>query len=105
MLKGYSRRTIKTYFGHVRRYVQYAEEHVTPVGNAICIQQYLLFLLKNHYLHAYVNQAVSALKFYTIHVLGEPLAGDAYVRPKKEGKLPNVLSLEKCGWCWDTYTT
>jgi len=55
MLKGYSRRTIKTYFEHARRYVQLAEEQVTPVGGTVCIQQYLLFLLKNHYSHAYVN--------------------------------------------------
>lgn len=44
--------------------------------------------------HAYVNQAISALKFYFRHVLKQPKSA-AYVRPKKESKLPDVLSLNE----------
>lgn len=56
------------------------------------IQGYALFLLQQGYSHAYVNQAISALKFYFQYVLYHQETVP-HIRPKKENKLPNVLSL------------
>ncbi|WP_179036964.1 tyrosine-type recombinase/integrase [Paenibacillus sp. URB8-2] len=58
------------------------------------VQSYTLYLLKREYSHAYVNQAISALKFYFRHVLNLKETAP-YIRPKKENKLPNVLSLDE----------
>ncbi|WP_261991022.1 tyrosine-type recombinase/integrase [Paenibacillus polymyxa] len=62
--------------------------------NDAAVQKYALALLEKGLSHAYVNQAISALKFYFRHVLKQPKSA-AYVRPKKESKLPDVLSLNE----------
>ncbi|MGO4952331.1 hypothetical protein [Paenibacillus sp. DRB1-1] len=62
--------------------------------NDAVVQKYALVLLEKGLSHAYVNQAISALKFYFRHVLKQPKSS-AYVRPKKESKLPDVLSLNE----------
>jgi len=60
-------------------------------------QVYSLHLLEKGQSHFYVNQAISALKFY-MKLTGDENVG-SYVRPKKETKLPNVLSTEKSPSC------
>ena len=56
------------------------------------ILKYSYSLLSDHHSHSYVNQAISAVKFYMENVCGV-FEGDApYVRPKKQKKLPNVLA-------------
>ncbi len=57
------------------------------------VEKYLLNMLENNdNAHSFVNQAVSAIKFYYREVLnkGDYISGIA--RPKKEKKLPSVLS-------------
>ncbi len=93
-LRGYSQRTIKAYCGHVRRFEVFRSQGGEKVGSGKEIEAYSLALLEMGRSHAYVNQAISALKFYMEHVLGER-RGASYVRPKKERKLPNVLSAEE----------
>lgn len=58
------------------------------------IQSYSLHLFHRKCSHSYVNQALSAIKFYVQNVLlhGETVS---YVRPKKEKKLPNVISMNE----------
>lgn len=85
-LRGYSHRTIKAYCGHVKRFKDFKAE-----GKPSSIEDYSLALLGKGRSHSFVNQAISALKFYSAHVLGEK-QGASFVRPKKERKLPNVLS-------------
>ncbi|WP_437348496.1 hypothetical protein [Paenibacillus humicus] len=78
--------------GHVRRFLdhQLSDPHRT-------VQVYSLHLLEKGQSHFYVNQAISALKFY-MKLTGDENVG-SYVRPKKETKLPNVLSTEKSPSC------
>lgn len=53
----------------------------------------MMFLLKQENTsHAYVNQALSAIKFYYSNVLKKGKLLYDIPRPKKEKKLPNVLS-------------
>lgn len=58
------------------------------------IQSYSLHLLHRKCPHSYVNQALSAIKFYVQKVLLHEETV-SYVRPKKEKKLTNVLSMKE----------
>src|SRR5690606_10998542 len=87
--RGYSYRTIRAYVGHVERFFRYADERGKPAEAAI-IHTYFLHLLHEGKSHAYVNQGISAVKFYMRHVLGKSDAEVSYVRPKREKKLPNI---------------
>jgi hypothetical protein len=56
------------------------------------VQEYALQLLGQGYSHTYVNQVISALRFLATSVLQRPSGQAPYLRPKKEKKLPYVLS-------------
>ena len=91
--RGYSPKTRKVYCGHVSRFVDYAQEGDLKQISSM-VSGYTLKLLELGRSHSYVNQALSAIRFYLQVVLGlkEEVS---YVRPKKEKKLPNVLTLEE----------
>ncbi|WP_172195103.1 site-specific tyrosine recombinase/integron integrase [Saccharibacillus qingshengii] len=89
--RGYSSRTIKAYVSQTRRFFAGMAESETEINDA-AVQKYALALLDKGLSHAYVNQAISALKFYFRHVLKRS-AANSYIRPKKENKLPDILSL------------
>ncbi len=102
--KGYSIKTIKAYRGHVRRFLEYSgvfrerilqqgfDENGLPFFERVKVQEYALKLLDQGHSHAYVNQAISALRFLVADVLKWPTEEASYLRPKKEKKLPYVLS-------------
>ncbi|HBR10298.1 TPA: integrase [Candidatus Acetothermia bacterium] len=57
------------------------------------IERYLLYLLdEKHVSHSYVNQAVSAIKYFYSKVLKQPMKIAGLPRPKKAKRLPVVLS-------------
>ncbi len=94
-LRGYSRETIKAYKGHIERFIRFYWKN--PVHtNANEIEKYILHLLddqKNS--HSYVNQALSALKFLYNEVFKQPDLMINIPRPKRERKLPNVISFQE----------
>ncbi len=91
--KGYSPKTIDGYLSHLRRFLYQMElsceaEHVNA---------YLLFLLEEKGCsHAYVNQAINAIKHH-LRIVGsfneQEIMG--ILRPKTEKKLPKVLSKQE----------
>ena len=91
-LKGYSNKTRKSYIGHIRRFIDFYEEN--PLNfHKNDIDKYLLYLLEHQeYSHSYVNQAISAIKFLYIDILKIKDIIIYIPRPKKENKLPEVLS-------------
>ncbi|MFK4304824.1 integrase/recombinase XerD [Paenibacillus sp. RC254] len=91
--RGYSSKTIKAYISQTERFFAGLQGTEASINDAV-VQKYALVLLEKGLSHAYVNQAISALKFYFLHVLKQPKSS-AYVRPKKESKLPDVLSLNE----------
>ncbi|WP_081750781.1 site-specific tyrosine recombinase/integron integrase [Paenibacillus maysiensis] len=91
--RGYSSKTIKAYISQTERFFADLQGTEASINDA-AVQKYALALLERGLSHAYVNQAISALKFYFRHVLKQPKSA-AYVRPKKESKLPDVLSLNE----------
>ncbi|MCF2941471.1 site-specific integrase [Paenibacillus alkaliterrae] len=89
-LKGYSAKTIRAYSGHVKRFLVFVDKGTRGLEED-SIGKYSLSLLNQSLSHAYVNQAISAVKFFLQHVHGQ-FESVAYVRPRKEKKLPNVCS-------------
>ncbi|WP_458121614.1 tyrosine-type recombinase/integrase [Paenibacillus sp. Z6-24] len=92
--RGYSNKTIKAYTSQVQRFIAANINHEIE-SHCTAVQKYTLSLLEKDRSHAYVNQAISAIQFYFRYVLQQPHTHSAYVRPKKESKLPGVLSLEE----------
>lgn len=94
-LKGYSPKTHKSYCGHIRRFLYFTNKEPNNLDNRD-IQEYLLHLLKEQEVsHAYVNQAISAIHFLFWEILRKEIELDNIPRPKKEQKLPEVLSQEE----------
>ncbi|MNZ37278.1 Tyrosine recombinase XerD [compost metagenome] len=106
--KGYSPKTIKSYQGHIRRFMlqnSVAPDWLNKMSDVTGglelmversqVQDYALGLLEKGHSHAYVNQAISALRFLVGEVLKRPSGQAVYLRPKKEKKLPYVLSEEE----------
>lgn len=89
ILAGYSPKTKKAYEGHVRRFLEQLGRDVHH-GN-IEVRSYVERMLNDKELsHSFANQFISAMTFFCDRILREPL--QSFPRPKKEHKLPQVLS-------------
>lgn len=74
---------------------KYLSEHGKTMDRDT-VKSYTLRLLEQQNKASYVNQAISAIKFYWLHVADIVMDGTPpFIRPKKEQKLPNVLSSEE----------
>lgn len=95
-LRGYSEETHKSYIGNIRRFLLYSKKELNHL-NKEDIQKYLMYLLdEKKKSHSYTNQAISSIRFLFIKVLRKELGIiDNIPRPKKERKLPDVLSAEE----------
>lgn len=91
-LRGYSPKTIKSYISHAKLFLDHCDKKADSL-NKEDINKYLLYLLdeKNNS-HSYVSQAISSIKFIFVHVLMNDDFVVDIMRPKKENKLPEVLS-------------
>lgn len=94
-LKGYSSKTQKNYVGHIRRWLNYSDKDISDI-NTEDIKRYILFLLDNENIStSYADQAISAIKFLYNEVLKQNKDIQGFTRPKKQRKLPNVLSKQE----------
>lgn len=93
LMRGYSRKTIRVYVNHLELYSQYVKEKQYRWSGKY-ISSYTLHLAEKKCSSSYINQCISAAKFYFIKVLKEK-NDQQYIRMKKEQKLPSVLSLEE----------
>jgi len=90
-IQGFSQRTIKSYTLHLRRYTCFYENYEQI--NIENIKKYLLHLRdEKECSAAYLSQAISSLKFYYCQMQGVEETSFYIPFPKKEKKLPNVLS-------------
>ena len=96
ILKGYSYKTVKSYLGHIRRFEEYLNKPFSDLSTAD-IKSYLYYLVHDKETsHSFANQAISAIKFLWVYILHMPdYEIEVLPRPKKERKLPNVLSKEE----------
>ena len=93
-LKGYRFKTRKAYLGHVERFIRFHQKDPKSLGETEA-RAYVYELLESGKSHSYVNQCVSALRFFMQNILGNTSAVERLPRPKKERKLPNILSGEE----------
>lgn len=96
ILKGYSYKTMKSYLGHIRRFEEYLNKPVSDI-NTDNIKSYMYYLVHDKETsHSFANQSISAIKFLWVYILHRPdYEIEMLPRPKKERKLPNVLSKEE----------
>ena len=90
-LRGYSAKTRRAYLGHLARFIRFYGKEPQDLGEAE-VRRYVLHLLEERKSHTYVNQCISALKFLYEKVLKRPSPVVNLPRPKKDRKLPEVLS-------------
>lgn len=94
-LGGYSPKSRKAYLNHMKRFVQYFQLDPMELDEKQ-VKRYLLVLLENEkFSHSYVNQAISSIKFFFHRVLKNERILFAIPRPKKQEKLPEVLSQQE----------
>lgn len=92
ILKGYSSSTRKNYLAHMKRFLLHADKQHERIETED-IRNYLLFLFKERNMsHSFVNQAISTIKFLFNVVLNRDDLRIHLPRPKKEEKLPDILS-------------
>lgn len=91
-LKGYGTKTIKSYTSNVRSFLIYSDKMPEDILNED-VKDYLLYLIDGKNVsHSYVNQCFSAVRFFFMYILGKGNVVFNIPRPKKESKLPVVLS-------------
>lgn len=91
--KGYTYRTRDNYYEHMVRFLRYSDDQMS----VRLVNDYILHLLEiEKCSHSYVNQLINAMKLY-LRNFDQYDEGDIYkiVRPRKEKKLPKVLSKEE----------
>lgn len=88
--RGLSPETLKAYIFHNREFLAYLQEKLALPSEQE-VKEYLVFLQENHS-PAYASLALAAIKFFYKTVLLHDLFLDP---PKKEWKLPSVLSREE----------
>lgn len=94
-LKGYSKRTIKSYLGHISRFIFLSGKNPEFMGENE-VNQYLLYMIEDEEAsHSYINQIVSALKFLFTKIYKQEDIIINITRPKKERKLPKVLNQDE----------
>lgn len=92
-LRNYSHKTVKAYLSCLRAFVRYFRpRHPRQLSNGD-IRNYLLHLLEIECRSSgTVNQVFNALRFLYVDLYHRPFVIDSLPRPRKERKLPDVLS-------------
>lgn len=92
----YSASTIKTYTESMRTFFRFfSSKAPEELGNDDLVIFNNRYILANHYSSSYQNQVVNAIKLFYRTVEHRNLDIDLIHRPKREHKLPNVLSKQE----------
>jgi integrase/recombinase XerD len=92
-LRNYSNKTIKAYVSCIRLLVRYIRPKHPRNATNDDLRSFLLFLIEHeHYASATINQVINALRLLYVDLYRKPMALGKLPRPKKERKLPVVLS-------------
>jgi integrase/recombinase XerD len=92
--KGYSSNTERAYTGHALRFLR---QLVVPFNQVepSHVQSYIDGLFQEHRSNTYISQTLSALRFWICEVEGRAGFQKIWIMPKREQKLPAVLSAEE----------
>lgn len=94
--KRYSPQTIETYTGVLKSFFQFHRTKPVSAINAMDVVEFNnKYILKNNYSSSYQNQLVNALKLYYSVVEHTAMEIELLHRPRREKKLPNVLSMNE----------
>ncbi|MFP5471801.1 MAG: site-specific tyrosine recombinase/integron integrase [Bacteroidia bacterium] len=92
----YSPNTIKTYTDALRTFLKfYHAKPITEINNQDLIRFNNEYILHNGFSSSFQNQVVNAIKLFFSKIENTKLDVDLVHRPKREKKLPNVLSKEE----------
>ncbi len=94
-LKQYSHNTSRIYISMFERFMQYYKDKDLFDINENDIRDYLQTLIKEKKSNSYINQMLNSIKFYYEVVEGMPNRFYSIERPRKETKLPKVISKEE----------
>jgi integrase/recombinase XerD len=90
--KHYAFNTAKLYLAHFTKFVAFSNTRGVNELTDIEINAYLNYLVVNGKSKSYINSSVNAIKFYYEVVLGMPNRFYSVDRPRKDQKLPKVIS-------------
>lgn len=95
-LRNYSHKTIKAYTSCVRSLIQhFGPKHPRELTNED-LRNYLIHLIeKEQYQSSTINQVINALRFLYVELYKRQMQLGDLPRPRKERKLPEVLSEEE----------
>jgi len=94
-LKKYASSTAKTYISCFEPFLNFYKDVELSSLDENDIRNYLKHLVQTGKSNSYLNQAVNSIKFYYEVVLEMPNRFYAIERPRKEYKLPKVISKEE----------
>lgn len=96
LAKRYAESTIKTYSEALRVFFRfYHDKPIDEIDNADLIHFNNEYILKNRYSQCYQNQVVNAIKLFYRKIQQRKLEIEQIERPKREKKLPEVISKEE----------
>lgn len=99
--KRYSRNTIKTYKDAIRTFLRYhSDKPVHEINEQDLIKFNNQYILKNGYSASFQNQVINAIKLFYQRMEKRSLKPEDLHRPKREKRLPNVISNEEVGKFW-----
>ena len=92
----YAENTIKTYLDAISIFLRfYSEKPISEIQNLDIIHFNNEYILKNKYSASFQNQIVNAVKLFFQVVDQKKIVVELIERPRREHKLPNVLSKEE----------
>jgi site-specific recombinase XerD len=94
-LKRYANSTVRTYVHFFELFINYYKDRELQTLSEGDIRAFLQQLIQKNLSNSYINQAINAIKFYYEVVLGMPNRFYEIERPRKESKLPQVISKEE----------
>jgi len=94
--KRYSTSSIKTYTDSLKVFLSFCSPKKPEEIEAQDMVDFVNdFIIKYNYSYSYQNQIVNAAKLYFREILKSELDVESFERPRREHKLPNVLSKEE----------
>ncbi len=94
--KRYSPSTVKTYVHAITVFLQFIQPKTSAEATNDDMQRFVYqYMIPHRLSFAYQNQAVNAAKLFFKTIRGSKLEVEQLERPRREHKLPNVLSKEE----------
>lgn len=94
-IKRYANNTVRSYISSFERFINYFISKPIDELDELDIRTFIKHLIRSNFSNSYINLSINSIKFYYEIVLGMPNRFYDIERPRKEKKLPKVLSMEE----------